>query len=243
MNRAQAWGTGAILRNDFFVFGSFTTVQDLLPHELLGPLNAVERKHVPATLYIAGNPAFLRTGGRVSIVGARKSSNEGLARARRFAGLLAERRVVVVSGLAEGVDAAAHRSAIDRGGSTIAVIGTPLDRSYPKQNAELQAEIAARHLLISQFPSGYSIKPANFPMRNRTMALVSDASVIIEASETSGSLSEGWEVLRLGRPLFITKAMASDKKLKWPQKMLGYGAQILSAETIEDFFGSLPSRT
>lgn len=219
------------------------TVQDLLPHELLGPLNAVERKHVPAKLYVAGNPAILRTGGRVSIVGARKSSNEGLARARRLAGLLAERRVVVVSGLAEGVDAAAHRSAIDRGGSTIAVIGTPLDRSYPKQNAELQAEIAAQHLLISQFPSGYPTKPANFPMRNRTMALVSDASVIIEASETSGSLSQGWEALRLGRPLFITKAMASDTKLKWPQKMLDYGAQILSDETIEEFLGSLPSRT
>lgn len=219
------------------------TVQDLLPHELLGPLNAVERKHVPAKLYIAGNAAILRNGGRVSIVGARKSSDEGLARARRLAGLLAERGVVVVSGLAEGVDTAAHRSAIDRGGSTIAVIGTPLDRSYPKQNTELQAEIAARHLLISQFPSGYPTKPANFPMRNRTMALVSDASVIIEASETSGSLSQGWEALRLGRPLFITKGMASDTKLKWPQKMLDYGAQILSDETIEEFLGSLPSRT
>ena len=214
----------------------------LTPEELLGPLNEVEQKHAPKTLFAAGDTAILEEGARVSIVGARKASSEGLKRASKLAALLASRGIVVVSGLAEGVDTAAHESAIKHGGRTVAVLGTPLDQVYPKKNAELQHRIMREHLVVSQYPLGYPVQPKNFPLRNRTMALLSDATVIIEATDTSGSLHQGWEALRLGRLLFITKSIAENASLTWPEKMLHYGARILSDETLEDFFDLLPAR-
>jgi DNA processing protein len=212
------------------------------PEQLLGPLNEVERKYAPRELFAAGDPDILKDGGRVSIVGSRQASKESLLRAAKLARILAEHGIVVVSGLARGIDTAAHQAAMAVGGKTIAVIGTPLDKVYPRENAALQAEIARRHLCISQFPSGYPTQPKNFPIRNRTMALISDATVIIEAGETSGSLSQGWEALRLGRTLFIAQWLIEAGGLKWPTKMLGHGARVLSDETLGDLLDDLPDR-
>jgi DNA processing protein len=184
----------------------------LIVEDLLGPLNEVEKKYAPRTLYVVGDTHIMRVGARVSIVGSRKASGFGVARARKLARKLTEHDIVVVSGLAEGVDTAAHTSAIEGGGRTVAVLGTPLDQVYPKKNAKLQQRMGNEHLLISPFPPGSPIQKENFPLRNRTMALISDATVIIEASDSSGSLSQGWEALRLGRPLFITKAILSSSK-------------------------------
>ena len=127
-------------------------------------------------------------------------------------------------------------------GRTIAVLGTPLDQVYPKKNAALQHRIMKEHLVISQYPPGYPVQPKNFPLRNRTMALLSDATVIIEASDTSGSLHQGWEALRLGRHLFIAKAVVDDPDLTWPAKMMHYGARVLSNETLEEFLELIPAR-
>ena len=215
--------------------------QELSSEELIGPLNDVERKFAPKALFVSGDTAILQSGFRVSIVGSRKASTKGVQRAQRLAQLICGRNGVVVSGLAEGIDTASHEGAITAKGRTIAVIGTPLDKSYPRQNSELQRFIAAEHLLVSQFPKGTPTLPQNFPMRNRVMALMSDATVIIEAGETSGSISQGWEALRLGRGLFISKWI-TEQGLKWPDKMLAYGAQILSDENLENFFESLPER-
>jgi len=214
----------------------------LTPEELLGPLNEVEQKHAPKALYVAGDTSILHEGARVSIVGARKASREGLRRAAKLASLLAQRGIVVVSGLAEGIDTSAHESAIKHGGRTIAVLGTPLDQVYPKKNAELQHTIIRDHLAVSQYPLGYPVQPKNFPLRNRTMALLSDATVIIEATDTSGSLHQGWEALRLGRLLFVTKSVAENPALTWPEQMLHYGARVLSDESLEGFFDLLPVR-
>jgi DNA processing protein len=216
---------------------------ELTPEQLLGPLNEVEQKFAPKQLFAAGDIGLLREGARVSIVGSRKASAAGLGRARKLASILSERGIVVVSGLAEGIDTAAHTACIEKGGRTVAVIGTPLDQVFPRQNAALQEKIMKEHLCVSQFPSGRPVQRGNFPLRNRTMALISDASVIIEAGETSGSLSQGWEALRLGRGLFVTKALAEDPSLKWPKEMLGYGARVLSDQGIEEFFDLLPERT
>jgi DNA processing protein len=90
---------------------------------------------------------------------------------------------------------------------------------------------------------GYPVQRKNFPLRNRTMALISHATVIIEAGETSGSLSQGWEALRLGRQLYVTKSIAENRDLKWPEEMLGYGAKILSDDTLEEFFEFLPLKS
>jgi len=211
-------------------------------HDLLGPLNEVEQKYAPEALFTAGDTRLLEEGARVSIVGCPEASPEGIRRASKFASRLAKRSIVVVSGLAESIDTAAHTAAISGGGRTIAVIATPLDQVYAKPNAALQHRIAQDHLLISQFPQGSPVRRRDFLFRDWTMALISDATVIIEARDSGESLQQGWEALRLGRPLFIAKSVADDPSLTWPGAMLGYGARILSDETLDEFFDSLPPR-
>jgi DNA processing protein len=215
---------------------------EMTPSELLGQLNEVERKFAPRTLYVAGHPEILGNRPRVSIVGSRKASQEGIQRAKKLARLVSQRSGVVVSGLAMGIDTAAHTGAIAAKGLTVAVIGTPLNQAYPRENAQLQELIQREHLCVSQFPVGYPIQPKNFPIRNRTMALISDATVIIEAGDKSGAISQGWEALRLGRGLFISKWVVENKALSWPKEMLGYGAQVLSDDLLDSFFESLPVR-
>ncbi|NLF25612.1 MAG: DNA-processing protein DprA [Deltaproteobacteria bacterium] len=216
-------------------------VKEFSPTDILGPLNEVEQKNAPDILFLLGDEELLRRGVRVSIVGSRKASKEGLRRAARFSKLLVSRGIYVVSGLAEGIDTAAHVAAVEEGGRTIAVIGTPLDQAYPAKNQILQDEIAKSHLVVSQFPIGSSVQKRNFPARNRTMALLTDATVIVEAKEDSGSLQQAWEAFRLGRPLFIMESILADKTLTWPAKVMQYGAQLLSDETVEGFFDYLRS--
>lgn len=107
------------------------------------------------------------------------------------------------------------------GGRTIGVIGTPLAKAYPAENADLQEEIYARHLLVSPFAPGDVVFKGNFPKRNRVMALLTDATVIVEASDTSGSLHQAAECLRSDRWLFIMKTVAENPALTWPAKFLG----------------------
>ncbi len=209
-------------------------------NDLLGSLNSVEEKNAPAHLYIAGNRDLLRHSPKISIVGSRKASREGLRRASVLTRKLVEEGMVIVSGLAEGIDTAAHEAAIEVGGQTIAVLGTPLQEFYPAKNKSLQELIMREYLAVSQFAAGSTVRPANFPMRNRTMALISDATVIVEAQNNSGSLHQGWEALRLGRPLFIMESNVKDSNLTWPAEMLQYGAEILTRETLESLFDSVP---
>jgi len=211
------------------------------PEELLGPLNEVEAHRSPKTLYVAGDAGLFRRLPRVAVVGSRKASPEGLKRAQKISRLLVEHGAVIVSGLAEGIDTAAHRAAIEAGGRTIGVIGTPLDKAYPRSNEQLQQEMMAHHAVVSQFPSGYPTRPANFPMRNTTMALIVSASVIVEAGDTSGALSQGWETLRMGRLLFIMESVYANPNLTWPAKMVGYGAQVLSNDNVDQFLDALPT--
>jgi DNA processing protein len=215
---------------------------EMTPSELLGQLNEVEQKFAPKTLFVAGRPEILNERPRVSIVGSRKASADGIQRAKKLARLVAERGGVVVSGLATGIDTAAHTAAIASKGLTVAVIGTPLNQVYPRENAQLQALIQDEYLCISQFPTGYPVQPRNFPIRNRTMALISDATVIIEAGDKSGAISQGWEALRLGRGLFISKWLTENESLSWPREMMAYGAEILSDDLLDEFFESLPVR-
>ncbi len=208
--------------------------------ELLGPLNDVEKKYAPNMLYVVGNLQQIPLPRpRAAIIGSRKASPEGLKAASDIARVLVKNDVIVVSGLAEGIDTAAHQTTIEEGGHTIAVLGTPLDRVYPQKNFQLQEVIKRHHLAISQFPVGRPIQPKNFVLRNRTMALISNASIIVEAGETSGSLHQGWEALRLGRPLFIWKSIVNDHSLSWPKMMMTYGAvELNEAEEVVDVLPS-----
>lgn len=217
--------------------------EEFTPEALLGALNDVEKKNAPRRLFVAGEPSLLQAGPRVSIVGSRKGSQRGLESARGLAGQLVRSHAVVVSGLAEGIDTAAHEGAIQAGGRTIAVLGTPLNEVFPAKNRGLQARIMREHLAVSQFAAGVPSQRGNFPMRNRTMALLSDATVIVEAGEKSGSLHQGWEALRLGRPLFLYESILRDSSLSWPAEMERYGAQALAAENLELLFELLPERS
>jgi DNA processing protein len=171
------------------------------------------------TLYYSGNLSLLKSR-CVSVVGTRDLTDDGVRRARKLAAMLVSRDVTVVSGLALGVDTQAHTAALSNGGRTIAVVGTPLDRCNPPRNAELQKKIYEDFLLISQFPWGSTVYPTNFPKRNRTMAALSDATVIVEASDSSGTLHQAVECVKLERPLFILRSVVEDKTLTWPSKFL-----------------------
>jgi DNA processing protein len=211
----------------------------LTTEQLLGPLNEVEGKFAPKQLFTAGPMEIPLPRPRVAIVGSRKASSKGLDTATDIAQTLSKRGVIIVSGLAEGIDTAAHRATIQEGGHTVAVLGTPLDRVYPRKNTNLQQEIMTNHLAISQFPIGHSTQPKDFVLRNRTMALISNASIIVEAGETSGSLHQGWEALRLGRPLFIWKSIINDSSLNWPKRMMRYGAlELTEPEQVADLLPS-----
>ena len=211
--------------------------------DALGTLTDVEEKHAPTALYYLGNRDLLRRGPRVSVVGSRKASPEGMKRARALARALVNHGIVVVSGLAEGIDTAAHTAAIEAEGDTMAVIGTPLDKFYPAENEELQTKLATNYLLISQFALGTPTTPKNFPIRNRTMALLTDATVIVEAGEKSGTVHQGWEALRLGRQLFLLESVANDESLTWPARMIHYGAHVLSRENLDDALSDIPAVT
>ena len=214
---------------------SSMSVKDLLGRTL----NDVETKYAPKILHVKGPMEIPLPRPRVSIIGSRKASPNGLEAAQTITRILSENKTVIVSGLAEGIDTAAHKTAIATGGKTIAVIGTPLNKVYPQKNFELQQEIMNHHLVISQFSIGHPTTPKDFVLRNRTMALISDATIIVEAGDTSGSLHQGWEALRLGRPLFIWKSIFNNTQLSWPEKMLQYGAMELSDPI--DMFEILPS--
>jgi DNA processing protein len=158
---------------------------------------------------------------RIAIVGARKASAEGRRRAAQLARDCARAGVVVVSGLADGIDYAAHTAAIDHGGKTIAVVGTPLDKVYPTKHAALQRVIYRDHLLLSPFTWGDKLVPSNFPERNRIMAQLAMATVIIEASDTSGSLHQAAESMMVGHPVFIAAGVIDNPKLTWPKRFIG----------------------
>jgi DNA processing protein len=199
-------------------------VKAVTPQELLGPLTALEAKYAPARLYVAGKFRLPLLHPRVAIVGTREPSADGRATAAEISKRLAENGVTIVSGLARGVDTAVHNAAIQSGGYTIAVLGTPFSRVNPQSNTDLQRRIMLEHLAITQFSEQDAVLPSNFVIRNRTMALIGDASVIIESGDSGGSLSQGWETLRLGRPLFIHDQEFKKSSIAWPEKMARYGA-------------------
>lgn len=176
----------------------------------------------------------------MSVVGSRQATREGLDRARGIAAALATRGVIVVSGLAEGIDTSAHVAAIESGGRTIAVLGTPLDVCYPASNRDLLSRIVDEHLALSQFESGARPGPKGFPLRNRTMALISDVTIVVEAKDGSGSLHQAWEALRLGRRLFLAASLFEDASLQFPRELVHYGAETLTRAAFAALFEELP---
>lgn len=143
----------------------------------------------------------------VAVVGSRKASDEGLEKAAEIARDLVARDYVVVSGLAAGIDTAAHRGALDSGGRTVAVIGTGLRHNFPKQNAELQDQIARKSAVLSQFWPGQEPRRWTFPQRNAVMSGFARASVIVEAGNKSGARMQARLAVEHGRPVFLLRSL------------------------------------
>ena len=181
-------------------------------------------------LYFLGSWQLAEAPRRVAVVGTRKVSPEGAARARKLVRALVEHDFTIVSGLAEGVDTIAHTTAIEAGGRTIAVIGTPISEVYPKENADLQRRIAQEFLLVSQVPvlrykaQTWKGNRFFFPERNKTMSALSEATIIVEASETSGTLIQAQAALDQGRKLFILESNFQNPAITWPAKFEKLGA-------------------
>ena len=206
------------------------------------PLKLRDARNPVEMLYYQGAWELSEMKG-LCIVGSRKASADGRKRAERLARELVKRGIAVVSGLATGIDGAAHRAAIDAGGVTIGVIGTPLGEHYPKENAELQKEIAARHLLISQVPVvRYSEEPFKnkrqyFPERNATMSALTEGTIIVEASETSGTLTQARAAMHQGRKLFILESCFHNPDITWPARFEAKGA--IRVKTPEDIWNAI----
>lgn len=190
--------------------------------------------HPLEVFYYQGNADLAYSEKSVAIVGSRKPSSEGIRRARKLSSLLTREGFVIFSGLAEGIDTAAHTAALKHGGATVGVIGTPITEAYPKSNKALQEHIAKEHLIISQVPilryaaQNYRWNRLFFPERNATMSALSDATVIVEASETSGTLTQARAALKQGRKLFILDSCFKNPAITWPARFQKQGAVRIS---------------
>jgi DNA processing protein len=194
-------------------------------------------------LYFLGSWELAEAPRRVAVVGTRKVSEEGAARTRKLVRALVEHDFTIVSGLAQGVDTIAHETAIKYGGRTIAVIGTPISEVYPKENSALQRHIAENFLLVSQVPvlryqsQTWKGNRFFFPERNKTMSALSEATIIVEASETSGTLIQAQAALDQGRKLFILESNFHNPAITWPAKFEKLGA--LRVREFEDIKNAL----
>ncbi len=181
-------------------------------------------------LYFLGSWELAESPRRVAVVGTRKVSEAGAARTRKLVRALVDYDFTIVSGLAQGVDTIAHTTAIECGGRTIAVIGTPISEVYPKENAELQRSLATDYLVVSQVPllrykaQGPNVNRFFFPERNKTMSALTEATIIVEASETSGTLTQARAALDQGRKLFILESNFHNAAISWPTKFEKLGA-------------------
>ena len=193
------------------------------------PDKLLQAKYPIDLFYYRGNPDLVNTN-CISVVGTRKVSDEGYKRTKKLVRLLSDENLTLVSGLAEGVDTVALNTAIKCKMNVIGVIGTPIDEYYPRKNINLQEEIAVKHLLISQVPfykyytQPFLTKRLYFLERNATMAALSLATVIVEASDTSGTLAQARACMEQRRLLFILNSCFENLSITWPRKYEEMGA-------------------
>ncbi len=179
----------------------------------------------------------------LSVVGSRQCSQAGKSRTKKLVKLLVEHDFTIISGLAKGVDTVALETAIEAGGRVIGVIGTPINQCYPAENQSLQNKIANEHLLISQVPFyRYDHLPFNdrrfyFPKRNATMSALSLGTIIVEAGETSGTLTQARAALQQQRQLFILQSCFENSAITWPEAFEKKKA--IRVREIEDIISNL----
>ncbi|OGZ00493.1 MAG: DNA protecting protein DprA [Candidatus Liptonbacteria bacterium RIFCSPLOWO2_01_FULL_45_15] len=190
----------------------------------------------PLAVYVKGETAFLKNPA-VAIVGTRKATEDGIEIARQFGRELAEAGITVVSGLAFGIDAAAHRGCLDVGGKTVAVLPRGLDEVYPKSNERLAEEIiAAGGAVISEYPPGIPPLPHRFIERNRIVSGLSLGTVVIEVPERSGALATARFASEQNREVFVVPGPAGHRNFSGSHKLIRSGARLVSkpSDVLED---------
>jgi DNA processing protein len=192
----------------------------------------------PPLLYCRGRTELL---GRpaLAVVGSRNATAQGVSNAEQFARSFSRAGLTIVSGLAQGIDAAAHRGGLDGEGSTIAVLGTGVDSIYPAANAALGADIAARGLLVSEFPLGAKALAHHFPRRNRLISGLAQGCLVIEAALASGSLITARSAAEQGREVFAVPGSIHSPLSKGCHALIKTGAKLV--ESAEDVLSELAS--
>ncbi len=207
-----------------------TLADDSYPRALL------ETADPPAVLYAAGRAELLRAPS-LAIVGSRNATAQGERNAENFAKALSDAGLTIVSGLALGIDAAAHRGGLAGPASTIAVLGTGIDIVYPRRNAELAARVEARGLLVSEFPLGTAPLAHNFPRRNRLISGLAQGCLVVEAAVESGSLITARTAAEQGREVFAVPGSIHSPLSKGCHALIKSGAKLV--ESAEDVLAEL----
>jgi DNA processing protein len=190
----------------------------------------------PPFLYVKGSLEGIEPA--LAIVGSRRASTYGRLTTGRLAGELAENGVTVVSGMARGVDTAAHRGALSRGGRSVGVLGCGVDVVYPAENEGLFSEMASRGAIVSEFPMGTPPLAENFPRRNRIISGISRGVLVVEAAEKSGSLITADYALEQGREVFAVPGNINFSSSRGSNRLIKQGAKLV--ETVEDILEELP---
>lgn len=207
------------------------------------PARLRELADPPEVLFARGSLAPAIAGGHdlppaIAIVGARDATAYGIATARDLARRLAEHGVLVVSGLAVGIDGAAHRGALEGDGLTIAVVGSGTDVVYPRSHARLRDQILSSGAVIGELPEGMPPLPHQFPRRNRLISGLALGVVVVEATQRSGSLVTAKLALEQGREIFAVPGPVSSPRSRGPHALLKQGAKLV--ESVEDILRELP---
>lgn len=204
------------------------------------PENLRAAEDAPPVIYVRGQINCLRQPLSLSIVGARNASLNGRKLASQISCELTSQGIMIVSGMARGIDTAAHKGAmfaLNRSGSTVAVLGTGIDIAYPAENQKLCEQIAGQGAVISEFPLGTEPSAGNFPRRNRIVSALTDGTLVVEASLHSGSLITARLALEQGRDVFAVPGFPTDERSAGPNKLIKDGAFLV--ENAEDILNVL----
>jgi DNA processing protein len=238
---AQSIGTGKSeeLAREEMAKAAAENVVIVTNEDTLFPPRLKEIYDPPLLLYIKGNPEILKLPG-IAMVGTRHPTPYGSGMAERLACDLAAQGLVIISGMARGVDTASHRGAITAKGKTVAVFGTGVDVMYPKENSRLAEQILALGgALISEFPLGTFAAPQNFPIRNRILSGMSAGVLVVEAAEYSGTRITARLALEQNREVFAVPGNVTNKNSWGPNTLIKQGAKLVA--TWEDVWEDLPA--
>ena len=207
------------------------------------PAELLQIEDPPLLLHLEGDPAALRHPLRLAMVGSRNPTAQGADHARQFARALAEAGACIVSGLALGIDGAAHEGALEAGGCTVAVVGTGLDQIYPKKHQALAQRIAAQGALISEYLLGTPPLAANFPKRNRIISGLSQGVLVVEAALQSGSLITARQAAEQGREVFAIPGSIHSPQSRGCHALIRQGAKLVESamDILEELRDQLPS--